>query len=117
MELWHRSIVATPVGTHLLPMAYWHANDPKVSFVFFHETREGAMKWGRSPLCGFALYRTDSADVEGLEPHPQTPRIWKTRLPVNFALLDLVERDENPNTLPNLRDMLETRARELGTFP
>jgi len=116
MELWHRSIMAVPIGTHLLPMAYWHDNDIAVSFVFFHEDRGGAMKWANSPLCGYSLYRLNSEDVNGLEPHPQTPQIWRTASPVPFAALTLVERRDNPTTLPGLPEMVEARAREFGTF-
>lgn len=114
MKLWHRSILCDSVGTHLLPMAYWHRNDPAVSFIYFHEVREQAMRWSSSPLCGFALYSIDSADVEGLEPHPQTPQIWRTAVPVPFSRLVLEDHREDPTTLPGLREALEQRARDLG---
>jgi hypothetical protein len=116
MELWHRSIMAVPVGTHLVPMAYWYGNEQRASFVYFHEERERAMMWSRARMCGYSLYRVNSEDIKDLEPHPHTPRIWKTRNPVSFDLLELVERDDNPTTLPGLREMLEVRASELGTL-
>jgi hypothetical protein len=97
-------------------MAYWHRNDPSSSFVYFHEQRDEAMRWSSSPLCGFALYSIDSSDVEGLEPHPQTPQIWRTAAPVPFARLTLEDRREDPTTLPGLLSMVEQRARELGTL-
>jgi hypothetical protein len=91
-------------------MAYWHQNDPSVSFVYFHETREGAMKWANSPLCGYALYRVDSEDVPGLEPHPQTPKIWRTPEPVPFEDLVLIETRGPDTTLPGLPEMVRARA-------
>lgn len=108
--------MATAVGSHLLPMAYWHANDPKACFVYFHEERERAMKWGNSPLCSYSLYRCDSRDLEGLEPHPATPRIWRTAHPVPFSVLTVVERVDRGSTLPGLPEMLEKQARALGTL-
>lgn len=115
MILWHRSIVSFQVGTHLLPMAYWHRNHRESSWVFFHQDREKAMKWGNSPLCGYSLYRVDSEKVKGLERHvPST--VWRTRTPVPFSILELVERDENPATLPGLLEMIEQRAQEMGTL-
>lgn len=115
MILWHRSIVSHQVGSHLLPMAYWHGNPPELSYVFFHELREKAMKWGNSPMCGYSLYCVDSEDVPGLESH-LSPKVWKTRNPVPFHVMELVERDENPTTLPGLMKMIEERAQTFGTL-
>jgi hypothetical protein len=115
MELWHRSIMSVPVGSHLLPMAYWHQNDLTMSFVYFHEERDRAMTWGRSRMCGYSLYRVDSSIVADLEPHP-TPRVWRTPTPVAFEFLELVERRDNPTTLPGLPEMIQVRAGEHGTL-
>ena len=115
MELWHRSIVSEPIGSHLLPMAYWDQNAPASCFVYFHELRDVAMKWANSPLCGYALYRVSSDNVEGLEPHPQTPKVWRTPVPVPFSVLELVEQDLNPTTLPGLTEMIRARAAEYPT--
>jgi len=120
MELWHRSIMSVPLGSHLLPMAYWHDNARATSFVYFHETREGAMLWSRARMCGYSLYRANSDDLVALTPHPQTPKIWKTRNPVAFELLELIERRDNPTTLPGLPEMIQARAAEyegLVTMP
>lgn len=110
MELWHRSIVSEPIGSHLLPMAYWYGNALTASFIYFHEAREGAMKWSNSALCGYSLYRVASSLLTGLEPHPQTPQIWRTKDPVPFSVLEVVERRDNPTTLPGLPEMVRQRA-------
>jgi len=115
VDLFHRSIMSEPIGTHLLPMAYWHDNEPAASFIYFAEERARAMKWSSNRMCGYVLYRIDSANVAGLEQH-HTLGFWKTATPVPFADLEVLERRDNPATLPNLPEMLRARAEEHGTL-
>jgi len=111
MDLYHRSIMSNAIGTHLLPMAYWHGNDARVSFIYFHELREKAMKWSSNRMCGYVLYRISSEDIDGLESH-RTPQIWRTKNPIPFTAFEILERRDNPTTLPGLPEMIHERAAE-----
>lgn len=92
MILWHRSFLAEPIGTHLLPISRLHPDDAYYHRVAFHEYRELANRWGCSPRMGHTLYRANSADLPELEKHPIWVGVWWTREPVSFEVLEVVTR-------------------------
>jgi len=64
-------------------------------------------------LSGYSLYKTEASLVTGLELHGDpVKKIWRTRVPVPFSALELVDRDPNPTTLPGLTEMIRARAAE-----
>jgi len=90
--LWHRSFLADPIGTHLLPISRQHPDDPYYQRVAFHEYRNLANRWGCSPNMGHILYRVKSEDLPELERHPIWVGVWWTREPVSFEVLEVVTR-------------------------